>query len=297
MKANRLAINLMVYMHGKSMKKNRAEIFKNLSFRHQFDVNYAGDALDRHCFDIYYPEDESRNNKLIIDIHGGAYILSHRKDNLAFATPFLKKGYDFIAMDYRPNNGRLSIYDQLCDLAQGIRYILKHAEELGVSEDEVYLTGDSAGGHMSLVLAALSTDSALQESVGLNLSQFKPRAVLVNCSVFDFAGAGMRNGLTKGAQKRMYGPRYLDFDFLNQYSPASYVNQLTLPVFASTCTLDFIRHESLGLQRALQGKNDFEFLDIESENKLIDHVHNVVRPDLPESIRVNEAMMAFMEKY
>ena len=75
------------------------------------------------------------------------------------------------------------------------------------------------------------------------------------------------------------------------------VNILHLPLFCSTCKLDFIRQESLALQKAVAGREDFEFMDIDSDDPEIGHVHNVLVSKREESIRVNDAMMAFMEKY
>lgn len=297
MKATAWMLRLFTYKNDSGLRKKRQPIFENLAFRHKFDVNYAGDNLDRHCFDIYYANEENRKHKLIVDIHGGAYIMSHRKDNLHFGLSFLEQGYDFVTLDYRVNRGHLTIADQAGDLAQAIRYIQKHSQELDIYEDEIYLTGDSAGGHLALLFAILSENQRLQEELDLNIAHFKPKAVLVNCPVFDYCGASLRHTGTRGAQKLIYGPRYLDFDFLNRYSPSSYINDLTLPVFCSTCKLDFIRQESLALQKALSERGDFEFIDIDSDDPKIGHVHNILLPEREESIRVNNAMMAFIEKY
>ena len=297
MKATSWMLRLFAYKNDSGLRKKRVPIFENLAFRHKFDVNYAEDKLDRHCFDIYYANEENRKHKLIVDIHGGAYIMSHRKDNLYFGLSFLEQGYDFVTLDYRVNRGHLTIADQTGDLAQAIRYLQKHSQDLDIYEDEIYLMGDSAGGHLALLFAILSKNQELQQELNLDLAHFSPRAVLVNCPVFDYAGASLRHVGTKGAQKLIYGPRYLDFDFLNRYSPSSYVEELTLPVFCSTCKLDFIRQESLALQKALAGRENFEFLDIDSDDQVIGHVHNVLVPEREESIRVNNAMMAFIEKY
>ena len=39
-----------------------------------------------------------------------------------------------------------------------------------------------------------------------------------------------------------------------------------------------------------------ELLDIESANRNVAHVHNVINPGLPESQKVNGGMIAFMDR-
>ena len=70
-----------------------------------------------------------------------------------------------------------------------------------------------------------------------------------------------------------------------------------MPIFLSTCKFDFIRPQSLMLKEDIDTYNlKHTYLDIDSDNKKVDHVHNVVRPYLEESKTVNDAMDKFMKE-
>lgn len=281
----------------KNASAKRPKIFANLEYENRLDVNYAGDDNNMHCFDLFYSPKDKRKNKLIIDVHGGAYILSTRKENYIFAKEFLKNGFDFACIDYRWNDGTLSVADQIEDCVLCINYIIKHLQELGVENDEFYLTGDSAGGHFALLLAEMACNKDLCAQMGLDLSGFAPKAVLVNCTVYDLVGSTKSPLMSKAACKRMFGPKYANTELMRLYSPLEHYKDLLLPVFASTCKRDFLHAETMKLAQTLKDKIDFELVDIDSDKKEIEHVHNVNFPEYEESAQVNNAMVSFIEKY
>jgi len=80
-------------------------------------------------------------------------------------------------------------------------------------------------------------------------------------------------------------------------SPRTYIGSYDGPLFVSTCTNDFIRQQSLLLKADCDSlSRPLEFVDISSDDKKVAHVHNVTNLSLPESIQVNAAMAAFMDR-
>ena len=49
------------------------------------------------------------------------------------------------------------------------------------------------------------------------------------------------------------------------------------------------------LAREVKDKENFKLVDIKTENKEANHVHNVTKIDLPESIEVNNAIIEFID--
>ena len=79
-------------------------------------------------------------------------------------------------------------------------------------------------------------------------------------------------------------------------SPREYIKDFKLPIFLSTCKRDFFRKESMKLNEDMALKdNKYVFVDIDSDNKEVGHVHNVIAPYLEESKRVNQKMFEFIE--
>lgn len=267
-------------------------------YEHRFDVNYAGDGNDKHCLDIYYAK-ENRKNVCVVDIHGGAYIFGDRKDNYPFGTVFLEEGYDFVSIDYVPNDGSRGIENLYGDVVNAINFLTAHLEGFGLTSDRFVLTGDSAGGHLALLLAEACCSKEVEEGTGFLISSFKPEAVLLNCPVYNYTHITGKENATEGANTFLYGPRFEDYDFLDKYSPHAHIDALSIPLFVSTCNNDFIRSEALRLQNDLE-KRPFiasEFLDLQSKNKKVAHVHNVTDLQLEESKAVNDAMLRFLQKH
>lgn len=260
----------------------------------KLDISPFEGASFNQCFDIYYAD--KPNGITILDIHGGAYIYSSRRNNRYFAKVFNDRGFHVVTLDYRLNHGHISCYDQIRDIAKEIAYLFRHAEELGIDPNKVVLTGDSAGGHFALLLAEASCDKNVAENLGIDFKGVDIKCVAVNCPVYDLLGIGRSNMLTKAAKKYMFGPTALDYDAQIYADPKTNVESLNIPVFASTCIKDFIRNESLMLYEELQkrGKNPI-FLDIKDET--VGHVHNVTNPYHKASMEVNDAMVNFFLKH
>lgn len=275
-------------------KKRTASFTGYDDFPHRFDVPYIDDGLNGHKFDIYWAREENRNNICVIDIHGGAYILGERRDNYLFARKFVEQGFDFIAVDYLPTTNGRSAKDILDDCYKCIEYILNRKEEYHLENSRFVLTGESAGGHLALVLAEANDDLEYAKELGYDLSFVDFEVVLVNCPVFDYENIG-RNLLGKRALKKLFGTEYNNVKLNRLVSPKVHFDSLKTPLFLSTCKQDFIGDQSKLLKQYMDNyKYPQKYVYIDSNRKKIDHVHNVLRPDLEESRQVNTEMFDFI---
>lgn len=250
--------------------------------------------LDSHCYDVILAKPEKRNGITLIDIHGGAYVYSTRRHNHTWMNYFLERGFDIAILDYPLCTGKFSFdhqfevfYGQIADLA-------KRNKEFGLGE-RFFLTGDSAGGHFALLLAEVLNSPELREKMHLPEVDLRLEGVLLNCPVYDYTMTAEDPMTTSGTKKAMLGPKWKDKDYVALYDPRVHYPDLNLPVFASTCKKDFIKVNAERLKEdADKLHKPLTYLYIDSDTPGVDHVHNLVRMDLPESIRVNDAMIAFM---
>ena len=267
-------------------------------YRPHRNIPYLDDDNEHHKFDLYFSPSKDKKNCLIIDIHGGSYIFGHRKENYTFGTVFLDAGFDFVATDYIANNGKMSTRDLIDQNIKCICYILAHKKELGIEDDTKFvLTGDSAGGHMALTIAELFCDKEYQKELGYDLPKMNLVAVLVNCTVFNYVNVGL-DSMTKRGNLRMFGPAAFDIEERKKICPLTHINSLKVPLFASTCKYDFLRSaESLVLKETVSKTDiDFKFLDLDSDDKATSHVHNILDIHHPDSIKVNQAMIDFINE-
>jgi len=91
----------------------------------------------------------------VVYIQGSAFM----KQNTYFSLPYLvilaKKGYADIRVEYRPSDVA-AFPAQVIDTKTAIRYIRKNAEFYNVDPDNIFVFGDSSGGHTALMVGLTS---------------------------------------------------------------------------------------------------------------------------------------------
>lgn len=272
--------------------KLSTELYYADSCRHRIGIPYVDNGDPAQVFDIYYSDESVRKNAVLVDIHGGFYVAGKRQNNRKLASVFLREGYDVVLMEYRLNDGERGVSDELADCAAGIDYLVGHAAELGIDPERMFLTGDSAGGHLALYMAEGAGDG----TVPIRPRNFSPRGVLLNCPAYDFASFGDASYFSNSALSWFMGPRYRDKVWAASVSPRTFIGSYKGPLLVSTCTNDFIRSQSLLIKADCDSLGRaVDFIDIASDDKRVAHVHNVIDLSLPESVEVNARMVAFMD--
>ena len=118
---------------------------------------------------FYFPETRNCNEKrpTILMIHGGGWtshtIFSGQSDwsgdHLGYlARYYANKGFVSVSIDYRlmQENGHKENYklvDLYQDCVDAVDYVLNHADEYGIDVNQVYILGESAGGHLTGLVA------------------------------------------------------------------------------------------------------------------------------------------------
>jgi acetyl esterase/lipase len=94
------------------------------------------------------------NGKGIIFVVSGNWVSAY--NGIEFPTltveAFLKKGYTVFAVVHG-SNPRYAIPDAVADLKRSVRYLRYNAQKFGIDPDNIGITGISAGGHLSLMVA------------------------------------------------------------------------------------------------------------------------------------------------
>lgn len=289
LRVNKTALKMIV---SASIKLNTEACYAD-SCKKSIGVPYVDGGAPGQVLDIYYADTAVRRDVVLIDIHGGFYVGGDRRNNRPFASVFLKEGFDVVLVEYRLNDGVLDVSDELSDCAAALDYLTIQADELGLNRERMFLTGDSAGGHLALYLAEGSEDKTLP----VHPEHFVPRGALLNCPAYDYASFADADGFTDSALAWFIGPRYKDAEWMASMSPRTFLGSYSGPLFVSTCTKDFIRMQSLMLKEDCDAKGrPVEFVDISSKDSAVGHVHNVIKPDIPESRTVNARMMEFMNE-
>jgi acetyl esterase/lipase len=126
----------------------------------QPDVVYGGANNTALKLDIWYPRDNPNPTPTVIFIHGGGWIFGSKEGAVYQLLPYLEKGWRAVNVEYRMAGNSLapgSVEDTRCAL----RWVFRNAKQYNFDTTKIVLTGQSAGGHLSLITGMLPDGTPL----------------------------------------------------------------------------------------------------------------------------------------
>lgn len=118
--------------------------------------------------DLALPAPGAGPAPLVVCIHGGGWVGGNRKQFDGLAKRLATRGFAAASIDYRLAPGA-PLPAQIADAKSAVRWLRAHAAEYGIDAQRVATLGESAGGHLALMvgLDRDSTDQPLQAVVSL----------------------------------------------------------------------------------------------------------------------------------
>ena len=114
------------------------------------DVQYG--TLPQQKLDVYLPDEGEGPFPLIIYVHGGGWSMGTKTEGaLPCIIDALKSGYAIITVDYRLAPG-VRFPEFLFDVKTAVRWARANAKEYGFDPNRFGMIGDSAGGHLTLMV-------------------------------------------------------------------------------------------------------------------------------------------------
>ena len=130
--------------------------------------------------DVFLPPLEEKNRPAVLFIHGGGWIEGDRSQLRGYGILLARLGFVCMCNSYRLSNE--SIWPaQIQDVNCAIRYLRANATDLGLDPDRIGVSGNSAGGHLSLMAAATNYDQIFEGEGGSNEVSSKIKAV---CAIY-----------------------------------------------------------------------------------------------------------------
>ena len=190
--------------------------------------------------DLYVPLGLEGPVPVVVYVHGGGWQRGSRRDpppllDADFYDQIAAQGLAVAAVDYRLS-GEARFPAPLEDVRAAVGWVRDHAADYGLDPGQVFLWGDSAGGHLAL-LAAL-TGFAAGAVVGAVVAWF-PVTDLVGMA-FDLAEAGgVPDPGPDSREARLLGaPAASVPDLARQASPVAHVRADAPPVLLMHGTAD-----------------------------------------------------------
>ncbi len=260
------------------------------------DIAYLPDGDQGHLMDIYHLPDSPETAPVMINIHGGGLFASYKEVNAHYNYEWARMGYRVVSISYR-RIPETTLYHQIDDVLNALRYVLDHQQELGLNLDRCYLTGDSAGALLCLFALSINESPSLQEKFRIRGSGIHFRScglisVMLDTQRRDLMRA-INDQITASDDRGKPYERYL-------LNPVSLICDTDLPpIWQVTSAEDLIHKDSLKLEKALTNvgiEHVLKDFPKGRERKLI-HVFSVSYPMYPESKEVFQAMDAFFKAH
>ncbi len=183
---------------------------KNLSY---IPATEADAYQKERCkLDVYYPTDK-KDFPTIVWFHGGGL----EGGNKYIPQELMNRGFAVVSVNYRLSP-RVKNPAYIEDAAAAVAWTFNHIEEYGGSKDKIFVSGHSAGGYLTLILAM---DKKYMAAYGADADKVAAYLPISGQTVTHFTIRKER-GLTNG------------IPIIDEYAPVNRVRQHTAPVVLIT---------------------------------------------------------------
>jgi len=193
----------------------------------QPDVVYATANNTQLKLDVWYPRDNPNPTPTIVFFHGGGWVFGAKEGAVYQLLPYLERGWRAVNVEYRMAGNSLApaaVEDARCAL----RWVFSNAKQWNFDTKKIVLTGQSAGGHLSLIAGMLPKGTSLD-------NQCYGDEDLKVAAIVNWYGISDVNDLLQGPNLRNYAVMWTgsqpDADKIaRQVSPLTYVRTGLPPI-------------------------------------------------------------------
>lgn len=261
------------------------------------DIPYLDDGNPLHTLSIFRAADAVGPQPVIVEVHGGSWVYGDSHLNRHLNHWLALQGYTVFALGYRVCP-EVNYAGGLEDIFAAFQWVYRHGAEYGGDMRNVYLCGDSSGGHLSSLAVECMADPDKAAAFGGLKTDLVFNAVNFTCGAFYLrdmceipcARAYFGKIIGKGWRKNPYYA-LANFDL----KPGLNVP----PMLFSSCYKDFLQKYVLQAYEAVKAAGytcKLIFREAKTENEL-EHVYNVHWPDYPESLDTNGQMLDWFQTY
>src|SRR4051812_16019792 len=124
------------------------------------DIVFAEHEGTKLLGDLYAPKGLEKA-PVLVGVHGGGWQIGDRKFYKNWGTYLAKNGYAVFAIEYRLMKPGVKTWPgAVYDTKAAVQYVRANAAELGVDPERIGMIGDSAGAHLSALVALAGEEFA-----------------------------------------------------------------------------------------------------------------------------------------
>jgi acetyl esterase/lipase len=191
------------------------------------NITYLTASGHANTLDIWARRGVQGPQPTVIFIHGGGWTGGTKEAGIGFLLPYIAMGWNAVNVDYRVARvaqAPAAVEDCLCAL----RWIAANAQRYQIDVNRLVVTGDSAGGHLSLTTGMVPANAEVD-----SLCPGPPLPKVA--AVVDFYGITDVNDLLDGPNKKPYAVSWIGDppnkgEIVKRVSPLEYVRAELPPI-------------------------------------------------------------------
>ncbi|MFA5449279.1 MAG: alpha/beta hydrolase [Clostridia bacterium] len=262
------------------------------------DIPYMNNDNTDHLLDVYYPEGTDAPLPVIFDIHGGGWTYGTKENNKYYNMHLAAHGFTVVNINYR------LLYDFgiehiVQDIFAALNWLEAHHEQYHCDLNNLFITGDSAGGHLAALTAALLTNKEAQAVYEVE-SNLKIKAGGFVCSafaldkVFRLPIAGKMFAYLMFKSKKYKQSKYYPYCSFDKVVKGAFIPSYVVSSaddFIKFLTFDFVKYA-----QKMDIPHQFRFWEKQKDKKLY-HIFSVTYPSSKEGKLTNKEMCDFFKNY
>ena len=262
------------------------------------DIPYIDDGERAHLLDIYYPKGTTEKLPVIIDIHGGGWMYGYKEINKNFCLKLAEKGFLVASINYRLAGGETRFDHQIKDIFSALKWLGENLKNYPADTNNIFLAGDSAGGHFSCVTTAVNMSEDMQKDFDVEYCGFDFKAVAAICPAIDLLSPNFIMNINVPV---LLGEKHKQSPLKKYLDVAQIISKDFPPFYVNTAKNDFLKKQCYKLRDLLsENRVEYCFHDFSEEiynPSELTHVFNVVNPFSVQGDLSNTEIAEFFKRY
>lgn len=210
--------------------------FRWLDIKRTRNIDYWGDADRRHTLDVLSRRRvRPEGAPVLVYVHGGAWVMGEkRQQGIPMMHELVRRGWVCVSINYRLSP-KATWPDQIVDCKRAVAWVRGHIGEYGGDPSFIAVSGGSAGGHLSSLLALTPNQPHWQpgfEEMDTSVDACLPFYGVYDMTVDPRRGGAYGRGLVELLERRVMKTTMRDDRLLfEQASPDQQVTADAPPMF------------------------------------------------------------------
>lgn len=263
------------------------------------NVAYIDDGQTYHMLDLYGTQSVTKPTPVVIEVHGGGYIGGTKENNADHSKFFANSGYVVVAPDYIKVPAG-SFTNAIQDLFTVYKWVEDNAEKYNFDLENVFLSGDSAGGYYTLLTDAIMYSEDLQKYFEVTPPSFNFTSYITTCPATDILALQTQiNSSGPGAfiAKTIGETLIFDNELMSHMNLYTVVDpEIFKGVYMMTTPTDTVTGPEVQKFDSYLTENNVKHTcnSYEGTENNLKHTFNIGQPDYMESNLANQDMVDYM---